>query len=206
MIHLLGKIPKQKFVVACSGGVDSMAGLDFLLHGKYRPSVAFFDHLTASSKRERDVVENYCWDKNIDFFHRESSVTKAKGESWEEYWRNERYQFLDSFECPVVVCHHLDDVVETWIFSSLNGQSKLIPYRRNNVIRPFLLNPKEKLVKWAERHKVPYTYDICNSANLMRNYIRKDIVPRAKIVNPGIYKMLKKRIIEKEGNSPDPTS
>ena len=48
------------------------------------------------------------------------------GESLEEHWRNERYKFLHSDD-PVITGHNLDDVIEWYLFSSLHGQSKIIP-------------------------------------------------------------------------------
>jgi len=46
MIKVLGKIPKTEFGLACSGGVDSMAILDFLIKGRYLPHVLYFNHNT----------------------------------------------------------------------------------------------------------------------------------------------------------------
>ena len=45
MINILGSIPK-KVTVACSGGPDSMAVLDFLVKGKKDITVAHFNHGT----------------------------------------------------------------------------------------------------------------------------------------------------------------
>ena len=45
-------------------------------------------------------------------------LRSAKGESQEEYWRNERYAFFEKFKSsPIVTCHHLGDAVETWVMS-----------------------------------------------------------------------------------------
>ena len=58
MIKFLGKIPK-KIIVACSGGPDSMAVLDFLRSGKHDVEIAFFNHGTETSYRSLVIVENY---------------------------------------------------------------------------------------------------------------------------------------------------
>ena len=90
---------------------------------------------------------------------------RAKGESQEEYWRNERYAFFEKFKAsPIVTCHHLGDAVETWVMSSLHGEGKLIPYRnaRYNIMRPFLCTPKSEIEDWAERHGVEYVTDGSN--------------------------------------------
>ena len=200
MIKLLGPIPKRG-AVACSGGIDSMAALHFLYNGRYWPDVAFFDHGNEMAKKELELVRSVFEDHhNVANFFRYGKIRggKPKGESWEEYWRNERYAFLDSLDCPVITGHHLNDVIETWIFSSLHGQSKLIPYKRNQVIRPFLLTEKKELEDFVKRNNVPFVSDTSNEdMSLMRNYIRKNIVPHALNVNPGLGKVLRKRLIEK---------
>ena len=199
MIKLLGSIPRSDFYVACSGGIDSMAILDFLVHGGRKPGVLFFDHLTASSPHEGALVYEYCKQHDLSFCFKKIQREKHKTESLEEYWRNERYSFFSGTTKPVITGHHLDDVLETWLFSSFHGQSKLIPYRRNNVIRPFLLTEKKELVSWVEKHNVPYIVDQCNNdMSLMRNYIRANVVPHVYFINPGLKKNLKKKIMAKE--------
>jgi hypothetical protein len=49
MIHLQGKLPRNIYL-ACSGGVDSMAALDFLRRN-HRVHVLHFDHRTAHSEQ-----------------------------------------------------------------------------------------------------------------------------------------------------------
>ena len=122
-------------------------------------------------------------------------ITKEKGksESWEEYWRNERYRFLQVFEEPVVTAHHLDDAVETWIFHSLHGKPRLLPYSNKNVIRPFLITPKSELRGWCVKKGVSWVEDETNrDTKYVRNRIRHNIVPEALRVNPGLHTVVKK--------------
>ena len=48
MIRFLGEIP-NKCTVAFSGGVDSVAVVDFLLNGRKQIDLAFFHHGTKTS-------------------------------------------------------------------------------------------------------------------------------------------------------------
>lgn len=194
MIKLLGKIP-DKVYVACSGGIDSMAALSFLNNGKRNVAVAHFDHGTEHASKAQGFVEEYCVKNNISLVS--SSVTRRRSpdESREEYWRNERYSFFKSLDAPVVTAHHINDVAEWWVFSSLHGEPKLIPYKNENVIRPFLLTSKQELSRWCDYHNVPYVKDPSNQ-NLayMRNLIRHRIMPHCTKVNPGLTKVLVKKI------------
>ena len=161
MIKLLGKVP-NKIYLACSGGVDSMAALSFLNNKKRNVSVAHFDHGTEHGIKAQDFVKEYCAKNNIPLKVSSVSRKKMPSESREEYWRNERYAFFKSLDAPVVTAHHLNDVAEWWVFSSLHGESKLIPYKNENVIRPFLMTSKQELIGWCNHHNVPYVKDPTN--------------------------------------------
>jgi tRNA(Ile)-lysidine synthase len=91
----------------------------------------------------------------------------------------------------------LDDCTETWIWSSLNGFGKVIPYRNMNVIRPFRMNRKYEFVDWCERKSIEWIEDKSNSdTKYMRNFIRHELMPKALVVNPGLYKVVAKVVKE----------
>ena len=98
---------------------------------------------------------------------------------------------------PVVTGHNLDDVIEWFLFSSIHGFGKIIPYRNQNVIRPFILAPKRFLEDWCSKKGIPFLIDPMNEdKKFMRSIIRHDILPNARLVNPGIEKTIKK-LVEK---------
>lgn len=193
MIKLLGDIPRV-VTVACSGGVDSMVLLDFLSR-KHQVSAAFFDHGTEASAVARGFVVEECSRRGIPLKVGEiQKIHRGREFSPEEHWRVERYNFLDSLG-NVVTAHHLDDVAETWIWSSLHGTSSLIPYRRGSVVRPLLLNRKSELEKWAANRGVKWVVDGSNTnTKYTRNYIRKELMPHALVVNPGLHTLLRKKL------------
>lgn len=196
MIKLLGKVPPT-VTVACSGGVDSMVLLDFLAK-KHSVNVAFFDHGTEASRVARKFLTEECDRRNLPLSVGEiQKIHRSREFSPEEHWRIERYNFLAQF--PVVVtAHHLDDVAETWIWSSLHGTSSIIPYSRGNVIRPLLLTRKSELEHWAKRKNVQWVEDASNSnTDYTRNYIRHKLMNHALCVNPGLHSMLRKKLEER---------
>ena len=196
MIKLLGKLPR-KITVACSGGVDSMVALDFLRRN-HAVEVLHFNHGTAHGEQAEEFVLRYCRKNSIPFLVDRVRSTIPPGRSREDWWRNQRYEFFDKYtDRPVVTCHHLDDCVETWIFSSLNGTGKSIPYRRNHVVRPFLLNRKRDLALWANLKNVPHIEDDSNAETCYnRNYIRHNMMPHVLEVNPGIHKVISRKVRE----------
>lgn len=199
MIKLLGKVP-DRIYVACSGGPDSMAALSFLNNSKRNVAVAHFDHGTVHADDARNFVISYCRKNNIDFVLGTVERKRLPEESREEYWRNERYRFFENLDAPVVTAHHLDDVAEWWVFTSLHGESKLTPYQNGSVIRPFLLTKKQELLGWVKKFDVPYINDPTNkNCAYMRNLIRHRIMPQCTKVNPGLTKVLRKKLIEASG-------
>ena len=194
MIKLQGKLPRHLFV-AVSGGVDSMAALDFLRRN-HEVTVAYFDHGTDFSRRAFDFLVEYTAQQNLPMMHSKILRDKHRDESWEEYWRNQRYQFLHKLRGPTVTAHHLDDCVETWIMSSMHGTGKWVPYRTDNVIRPFRLNAKRELELWANLKAVPYLEDDSNTdIRYTRNYVRHEMMPHVLKINPGIHKTIKKKVM-----------
>jgi tRNA(Ile)-lysidine synthase len=192
LINLLGKVPR-KLTVAVSGGVDSMVLLDFLSRN-HDITAAFYHHGTTNSELAYKFLVKECNIRDIPLEIGHLQESKPKDQSEEEFWRISRYKFLDQFEC-VATAHTLDDAVETWIWSSMHGCSKLLPYRRGVVIRPLLLTTKQSLHDWAARKGVQWQEDASNkNLRYTRNYIRHEIVPRAKIVNPGIYTVIKRKL------------
>ena len=198
MLKVIGKIPAGKFHFACSGGSDSMVFLDFLLrYPQNKFDVIHFNHGTKYCDEAERFVTAFCKKRGIVCKVGRSSRERRKEESQEEYWRNERYRFFSKYKrLPIVTCHHLGDVVETWIMSALHGEAKLIPYRneRYNIIRPFLITPKADIEDWAKRHKIKYVIDGSNmDVSLKRNLVRLEMMPLVLQVNPGIEKVLAKK-------------
>ena len=196
MIRFIGELPK-KCTIAFSGGVDSVAIVDFLARGKKDIQLAFFHHGTQTSTEAQSFVEDFAAGRGLKLTVGNLSENKPPGESLEEFWRNQRYEFLSHFSDPVITAHHLDDAVETWIFTSLHGESRLIPHRRGNVIRPFLITPKKELKSWCSSRNLSWIEDESNNdVRYMRNLIRHKIVPEALKVNPGLRKVVRKKYIE----------
>jgi len=77
----------------------------------------------------------------------------------------------------------------------MNGNPHLIPEFRDCYIRPFLQTRKAVFEDWCDRKKVPYIEDPSNlDTRFMRNFIRHEMIPKALVVNPGIYKVLRKKL------------
>jgi len=194
-ITLLTKFPKEQFYLACSGGPDSMAALSFLVQGRHNFKVAYFHHGTDHGQKALEFLTDYCETEGLDLVVGRIEGECPKGESEENYWRNARYDFFEKLDGPIVTAHNLDDVVEWWLFTTMHGNPRLIPSTRGKVSRPFMLTKKKDLQSWCDTRGVPYVVDPCNkNESYMRPIIRHKIVPQALRVNPGLYKVVGKKL------------
>ena len=195
MIKVQGTIPKD-VGVAVSGGVDSMVALDFLRR-RHNVHVYHFNHGTDYGNAAMALVVDYCHQYNIPYTIEFLQKEKPKKKSQEEFWRDERYAFFKAQPHQIVMAHHLDDCVETYVFNMCNGTAHHMPYQHANAIRPFRLNRKNEIIEWANKNNVPYLYDPSNeNEKFTRNYLRHTVIPAMLKVNPGIYKVVKKQLIK----------
>jgi len=196
MIHITGKIPRQ-VAIAVSGGIDSMGALDFLRRA-HDVVVLHYNHGTPYAPKAEALVRDYCEKHDLTLIVGKCEEEMPAGVSKEAWWRDQRYKFFaESTELPIITAHHLDDQVENWIFTSLNGNSFLIPSKRDQYIRPFLTTEKTDFTLWCVRKNVPTISDPSNGDyRYMRNYIRHVLMPHALHINPGIKKTIKKKVLD----------
>lgn len=198
VINVNNFLSNKKVGLGFSGGKDSMGALEFLYNkGKRDVTLFVVDHNTPTGEKLKSFLPKVLklYPKvNVELFKIKDTI--PKGESKENFWRDQRYRFFHSFDIPIVTGHHLDDCVETWLFTSLHGNPKVIPFSNRNVIRPFLLFRKERLGSLS-----PYDLFLNDDSNecldYMRNRIRHKVIPEVLKVNPGIHKVISKKLLKK---------
>lgn len=198
MIHVQGKISRTVYV-AFSGGVDSVAAVDFLRRN-HTVVLAHINHGNEISLAEQAFVEQFAENRQLPLLLKQGKADKPSDESWEEHWRNERYRFLHTINGTVITCHHLDDCVETWLWNMCNGRDQTIAYRNVNVIRPFRTTRKSEFVDWCQRKQLAWYEDPTNANPqfAVRNYIRHTMVPAAMKVNPGIHTTIRNKLLQEK--------
>ena len=193
MITMSLGLPRT-IAVAVSGGVDSVAALHFLSRN-HNVTIVHVDHNEGNSDTSAAFVRALAQKYECPSITKRITSTRPTGVSPEEFWRNERYSLFHQIPQTIVTAHTLDDCVETWLWSSLHGNSKLIPFTNDNVVRPFLATRKQDFIEYAKRNQLSWVEDESNNdLSLTRNYIRKELMPHALRVNPGLYKTILKKV------------
>ncbi len=174
------------YVVAVSGGVDSVVLLD-LLAGvpNLKLLVAHFDHgIRPESKLDRQLAQKLARGYGLPFIYDEGRLGPGTSE---EKARNARYAFLHKVRRTagakaLITAHHQDDLIETAIINMLRGTGRkgLSSLRsQEKVIRPLLGVSKKDLIKWADAKKLNWREDSTNQdIRYLRNYVRHKVLPR----------------------------
>ncbi|MGB1238250.1 MAG: tRNA lysidine(34) synthetase TilS [Pseudomonadales bacterium] len=184
---LLQKPTIKRWVIALSGGLDSIVLLD--LAAKYRGKI----HLTAlhiNHNQQPEAIqwahfcERQCSARGIAYHTRE--VMPDSGS--EACLRDARYAAFESFLVPgdcLLLGHHADDQAETVLFRLLRaaGSKGLsgMPVARDlgcaELFRPLLDFPRERLEGYAKTQALDWVEDPSNqSSRYARNYLRHQVL------------------------------
>ena len=192
--------PKDRVVVAVSGGADSMLLLHYLLYRRERwqldLSVAHVEHgiRGESSKADAAFVRNFCEQARLPYFEKQLDVpalAKAAGMGLEAYARQARYAFFQSLDCDrIATAHTLSDSIETMLFrlargTGLRGLTGIAPVR-GKIIRPLLDCSSAQVRSACEALQIAYCVDETNAdERYSRNAIRHTLVPDFERVHAG---------------------
>jgi len=184
------KLEPAKYVVAVSGGVDSMVLLDMLAReDKLELIVAHYDHgIRNDSSEDRKLVELVARRKGLKFEYEEGHLGV---ETSEAEARKARYDFLRRMKNKhkanyIVTAHHLDDALETLLINLIRGTGRRGVLKETNEIkRPLLKMTKSEIVDYAKTHKLKWREDSTNKDNrYLRNYVRNELIPSMKEQDP----------------------
>ncbi len=180
------RISPGKYVVAVSGGVDSMVLLDLLRQKpKLELVVAHFDHgIRPNSAADRKLVQRIAEDYGLPFVYAEG---KLGAKASEALARDARYAFLRAVQQEhgaeaIITAHHQDDMLETAIMNLLRGTGRrgLSSLKsRKDLVRPLLDWTKKGVREYAEERDLVWNEDSTNDdERYLRNYIRNNILSR----------------------------
>ncbi len=190
----------DNFILAVSGGLDSMVLLNVFLKLKPRATfkVAYYHHGKSGDKLQ-DEFRNSAYDivqqkitsinltnaetnktnmkTNVVFYSEQSPVVLKS----EVQMRNSRWGFLRqlvSSDEIIVTAHHLDDFLETMLLKMIRGTSAdgLISFKMWNkkIFRPFLETSKLELLEYAQINSINWVADPSNTeTHYLRNWLRE---------------------------------
>lgn len=190
---------KKRVLVAVSGGIDSMVLCKLLQLAGFRFAVAHCNFLLRGDESDRDeaFVEQYCRANEIEFYTQKfETIAYAQSNkiSIQEAARQLRYQWFEELSekkkfALVATAHHLTDNIETVLFNlsrgtGIKGLRGMLP-RQGKIVRPLLFAKREDIEAFAASHNLQWLEDSSNASDkYSRNFIRHQIVPLFKQLNP----------------------
>lgn len=171
----------MKYVVAVSGGVDSVVLLDMLVReGVHEIIVAHFDHgirpeSAADARFVTALADQYGLKCVVAREELGASASEATA-------RERRYAFLRSVaassDARLVTAHHQDDLIETIAINLLRGTGwrGLAVLGNKEIERPLLHMTKREIYEYALTRKLEWVEDETNQSDkYLRNRVRRKI-------------------------------
>ena len=196
----------QRVLVAVSGGGDSVGLLALLLSARPRPDmalgVAHVHHNLRGQEADRDEIaaHDLACDLGLPFFCLRLSGGPGRGESVEQWAREQRYEALESLRADegwdwVATGHSLDDQAETVLMriargTGLRGLAGILPVS-GRVVRPVLDFSGAQLREAASGCGLRWIEDSTNlDRRFLRNRVRLDALPHLEASLPGVSRRL----------------
>lgn len=199
--------PKDKILVALSGGADSVALLRLLLALGYVCEAAHCNfHLRgAESDRDETFVRQLCEEYQIPL-HVIHFETEREAEerhiSIEMAARELRYAWFEEVRrgygiTVIAVAHHQDDSVETLLLNLIRGTGinglRGIQPKNGNIVRPLLCLNREEIIGYLQDIRQDYVTDSTNLQDeYTRNKIRLNLLPMMQEINPSVKESILK--------------
>jgi tRNA(Ile)-lysidine synthase len=216
--------PKDKLLLAVSGGVDSVVLCELCKQAGYDFEIAHCNFQLRGEESERDekfvrsLGEKYKVKVKVKKFDTEKFAEENKM-SIQEAARSLRYEWFQElvndqlstvndsesqihhspFTIHVVTAHHSDDNAETVLMNFCRGTGLHgltgIPVSYGNIKRPLLIFTKNELVQFAKDNKLEFVEDSSNfSSKYTRNLFRNEIIPAISKVYPQVNESLNDNI------------
>ena len=194
-----------KYIVALSGGADSVSLLFVLKHLEHELGIDVeaahcnFHLRGAESVRDEEFCKQLCGRLDVPL-HLIHFDTQAYADlhrvSIEMAARDLRYGYFENLRRDIeaqdiCVAHHRDDSVETILLNLVRGTGlrglRGIQPRNGNIIRPLLSLSREDIVQYLDALGESYVTDSTNLHNdVKRNKIRLDVMPLLRELNPSV--------------------
>ena len=183
------------FVLAISGGVDSMVLANLFLINNLNFSIAHCNFQLRGKESDDDelFIKKWCSEKDIKLYNKkfttedycknnkltiQMGARELRYEWFRELIDKEKHDFI-------VTAHHIDDQLETFIINSIRGTGidglVGIPDKINKIIRPLLMSSKDQIIEYSKVNKINYREDSSNDKeDYLRNKIRHSVIPYLK--------------------------
>jgi len=193
------EVDETKFILAVSGGADSMALLHLFITMESSFIVAHcnFNLRGEESDLDQQLVQSVCQLNNIPFLiksFKTEEFANENGISIEMAARDLRYEWFNELLKTetadyLITAHHQDDQVETFFLNLTRGTGLKgltgMKLKSDQLLRPMLAYSRQDILSYCQSHHLEYRIDQSNFDNHhKRNHLRNIIIPEFEKLNP----------------------
>ena len=197
------------FLLACSGGIDSMvlwklcrdsglqfevAHCNFGLRGSESDADAYFVQEMGDTWKTRVHVKNF---KTVSYSNQNKQSLQESARVLRYAWFS---QLLDKHRLAyTVTAHQADDVLETFLINLIRGTGleglSGIPERAQGIRRPFLPFERNEIEAYARSLQIPWREDSSNAEEkYLRNRLRHTVIPNLKHADSRMFANFQKTL------------
>lgn len=188
-----------KFIVAVSGGKDSIALLHILKHLGVDVVAAHCNFKLRGDESDEDerFVQSFCELHAIKLeciSFDTKTISQKQKTAIQETARTLRYNWFEELRVThkanyILTAHHANDLAETFIFNAARGSGvnglKSIPAINGFIARPLLHINQQQINNYVLNQQLQFRTDSSNlSDKYSRNFIRHQIIPLLEQINP----------------------
>ncbi len=200
---------KSKFLLAVSGGADSMCLAYVFKKLNLHFSIAHcnFNLRAEESEDDNSFVFDFCNKNDIVFFDKKFNTKeycKNNSISTQMAARELRYSWFNNLVLEnkmdfIVSAHHFDDDVETYLMNFIKGTGFRglhgIKEKNGILLRPLISVTKEEILNFLKENEIKYREDSSNKSDVYyRNKIRNNVLPILLELNPAFKETISRNI------------
>ena len=195
--------PKEKTLLAVSGGVDSVVMCHLFKMAGYDFGIAHCNFKLRGEASDDDArfVKALSEELGVHYFEVPFDTEKYATEnklSIQEAARNLRYQWFETVRSKngydyIATAHHVNDSLETILYNFTKGCGIRglhgISHKKEKIIRPLLFSNKKEILQFCLSNNIIFREDTSNESDkYARNAIRHHVIPALEKINPSLSK------------------
>ncbi len=186
-----------KFIIAVSGGPDSMALLYLFHQLEVDALVAHVNYGKRGEEADKDteLVEEMSYQWGFDCHSVKVSSGEAEGKNFQQWARNIRYEVFRSLAAEynsagIALAHHRDDQIETILQKLFRGAGfeswSAMEVWDGELFRPLLHTSRNEIEEYCKQKAIPYRTDESNlKSEFARNFLRNEWLEKMENHFPG---------------------
>lgn len=195
--QFMGEVSHPRFVVAVSGGMDSMCLLYIFKKLRVSGLVSHINYQKRgkASDKDAELVEKLSFEWGFDCHTATADPSEAEDQNFQQWARDFRYDVFRQLAKEhnahgIAVAHHDDDQVETIIQKMFRGAGLAswsgMEVWDGEIFRPLLDISRTQIEEYVEKNAIPYRTDESNlEADFARNFLRNEWLQELSDFFPG---------------------